>query len=660
MLKVIRSTFSWIEKRQNAVLWGSIAAYVLFVSLLCFAKYARLGYNAIDLAYFNQVFWNTVRGRPFVQSIHPHLSLGDHAEFAILLLAPLYALFQDPRTLLVLQSVALALGAWPVFLLARDRFAHDKTISGRAAPLLFGLTWLANPFLQNINLFEFHLLPFALTPLLFALLAYRRENKKAFLLWTVLALLCREDVALVVMAIALLAWIEKKSQWWKITPFAIGAIWFIIAMKLIGHFAPGGSYKFTIYYAWLGNSLPRVVLGALAHPIVVAKHIVTLANVEMVVGFLMPYLFLPLLAPISLVLAIGPLAQTLLSVAGGGELIFDMHYATLFLPALILATIDGYAKLPTILTRISKMITPRESQIIAIVGVIFATIYTALVMGPIPASIARSIAPGDAMLQARAARTLLEKIPSDAPVATGYALMPLLSSRQSFYAAHYLFLGVTQFAEKKYPPPADLRYTLFDLNDLLTYQAQFPITFWTAPLHASGAGRLEAAAGEPIARIGTFVLYDRQAKTPIVAIDEPKNFVTPKLFGDFALQGASSSVIKKNVLRVTMRWEVPPNARVDDLILHIELKNRKEKTVRSTSATFNNLTPADVRRDGTHLLTIETPLNGLPASDYIPIINLERTELALVIDGDRSLRVATKKTESLGAVSLAPITASSQ
>ena len=651
----LKRRLSWVAKHQQQVLFVGITTFTLLISLLCFAKYARLGYNAIDLGYFNQVFWNTVRGRPFFQTIHPHLSLGDHAEFAILLLAPFYALFQDPRTLLFLQALALALGAWPVYLLARDRFARSTSLSGRAAPLLFGFAWLANPILHNIAFFEFHILPFALTPLLFALLAYRREQKKSFLLWITLALLCREDVALVVMAIAFLAWLEKKSLWWKIVPFTFGATWFVGVMKMIGHFAPGNAYKFNVYYQWLGNSLPQVFIGATKHPMLVLHHITTIPNLEMILGFLMPYFFLPLLAPLTLVLALGPLAQVLLGAPGGSELVLDMHYATLFIPALTLATIDGFARFPNFLRKHSKIITEKESEAAAILGIIIAMVYGSFFLGPLPSALARMIIPGEKILQAQQAEALLSKIPKNAAVAASYSLMPILSSREHFYAAHYLFLGVTQFALSPYPTPPNLRYTLFDLEDLVIYQAQFPKDSWTAKHYAGGTGRLEAAIGEPIARNGRFVLFDRQASTPLVNYTQPPHLTSPVQFSPYTLLGAEKN-IEKNRLHVTLEWHVPTGAHTDDLDLHIMLKKRDGNVTREASYAFEGLTPVTLRRNETWLTTVEMPLEKLPAGIYTPTIALERSELLLVLDSDRSLRLQKKNTTTLGDISLLPIT----
>lgn len=498
----------WLKNRQKSVLFGAIFASILYVSWLCLAKYDRFGYNAIDLAYFNQVFWNTVHGRPFTQSIHPHLSLGDHAELVILPLSIVYAAWQDPQLLLILQSVVLALCAWPIFLLARTRSKSPET---DLAPLLLALAWLANPLLHNIALFEFHILPFAIFPLFFALLAYRRNQRRTFFVWTIIALLVREDVALVIAAISLLAWAEKRSRWWRVVPLAFGIAWFAGAMLLIRHFAPTGGYKFTIYYAWLMDALPN--------PLPVITHVATLANMEMALGFLMAFALLPLFDWRPLVLILGPLAQIMLGAPGGGSVIIDTHYSSLFIPGLALAAIDGYSALPARLERFRMPFTASELHALPAILVMLISAYSAIVLGSLPTSTTRALSAPPAIVAH--AKEILMRIPANTPVAASYALLPHLSSREHVYSAHYLFLGVTQFAEAAYPTPNELAYVAFDDSDFGFYAAQFPATTWAAPHYAGGLARLANAAGKEIARSGTIGLYGReQTMFRVAAFDD--------------------------------------------------------------------------------------------------------------------------------------------
>src|SRR3989344_3060964 len=198
---------NFLNRNQVKLLIIAASAYFIVFSLICILKYLQFGYNGLDLAIFNQVFFNSSEGNLFQFTIHPGSYLGDHFELIILLLLPVYLVFQHPLTLLILQTLILAMAAWPIYLIARSVLAKPW-------PLIISLIWLANPFVQNINLFEFHILPFAIFLLLFAFYFYQQNNFKAFLLFSFLSLLVREDVALVVFMFSLLSLLDKKGCKW--------------------------------------------------------------------------------------------------------------------------------------------------------------------------------------------------------------------------------------------------------------------------------------------------------------------------------------------------------------------------------------------------------------------------------------------------------------
>jgi len=143
-----------------------IAAFFFF----SYWKYQHFLYNGIDLAIFNQVFWNASEGRWYASSLQGHSYLGDHWSLFIPLLIPVYALAANfltpvhhPLILLLLQTIVLALGAFPVYAIAR--FFLTSLPYGKFLSLAASLVYLCNPIVQNANLFEFHMLTVAV-PLL--------------------------------------------------------------------------------------------------------------------------------------------------------------------------------------------------------------------------------------------------------------------------------------------------------------------------------------------------------------------------------------------------------------------------------------------------------------------------------------------------------------
>lgn len=617
----------WLIQRENKLIWGGIAAFIGLITALTAVKYAYFGYNAIDLAYFNQVFWNTIHGRLFTQSIHPHLSLGDHAELAILPLSLPYALLPDPRTLLALQAAALALAAWPLFLIAKMKFEKVPGEVARLAPLGIAFLWLANPLVWNVAFFEFHILPFAVAPLLFAMLAYERGRKVPFVCWSIVALLCREDVALFVAFVGILAIAEKRTLWWRVSPIVLGGAWFVAAMRLIGHYAADGGYKFSVYYAWLGKTPVDMAVNAFLHPVRVLAHLATLPNAEMLIGFFMALAFVPLLRPRRLLLAAAVLAQITLGGTGGGELILQTHYVSLFLPAIFLAFVDALPHAPAAFRKILPL-DRREAVTGAALLIALGTVFCVATIGPLPGALRLAFAPGERARYATLAEEAIRAVPTDAPVAASYALLPRLSSRESLYALHYVFLGVTQFGAKPYPPPADLRYAILDLNDLTTYRWTFPTTSWTAERYAGGNARLLAGLGAPVRYRGPFVTYEKDG----LPLDVAESFGATVTEGPLARYGAD---VRGNDVIITADWGMT-GGEADGRVAHFSLKDGHGKVRAESSILIDGLPPVsrliatDTRRTYAVL-----PVDGLPAGNYVPEISLEKTRYRLAVNGSR-------------------------
>ncbi len=153
--------------REGRIALGLAAAYFILYSALAVLRHESYHSFGFDLALFDQVFWNTTQGRPFESTMSqalpvPHSLLGDHFSPIFLVLMPFYYAFPHPETLLVIQTFALALGAWPVYLLARLKL-----------PPGYALAWVAVYFLfvplAFINLYDFHEVALSVAPLGFAL-----------------------------------------------------------------------------------------------------------------------------------------------------------------------------------------------------------------------------------------------------------------------------------------------------------------------------------------------------------------------------------------------------------------------------------------------------------------------------------------------------------
>jgi uncharacterized membrane protein len=174
-----------------------ITAYTAYFAHVTTDAYRAYGYRTFDLAIYDQGVWLLSRFHaPFVTAIGRNL-FGDHAQYSLLALVPLYWVRPDATTLLLVQAVVLALGAMPVYLLAMRRSL------GPVLATVLVAAFLLHPALGQSNLENYHPDSFLVPILGFAIYAAVERRPRLFVVCSALALLCKEDVVFVLLPIAL-------------------------------------------------------------------------------------------------------------------------------------------------------------------------------------------------------------------------------------------------------------------------------------------------------------------------------------------------------------------------------------------------------------------------------------------------------------------------
>ncbi len=435
-------------------MWILIALYCVLVSLLCLLKFANYGYNALDLGIYNQVFYNSAQGNFFDFTIHPHSYLGDHFEIFIVLLLPFYLLWPSPQTLLIIQTVFLALAAWPLYLIASARL-------GKKYALVMGLIFLFSPLILNTNLFEFHLLALAIFFLLWAFYFFEKNKFGWWLVLALLALTIREDVALVLIMFSLLAFLEKKSWPWKIWPAGLGLFWFIITLKIISALNTYGQYKFFYYYQWLGANWSEAFHNIFTKPLLIVQRFFSPDNIVLTIILIVLFAGLPLKRPKFLWLGLLPFVQ--LTLASFPKMpILETHYTSLLILPLFIGTIYGLAK------------TKQSQKPIFLLILTTITLYSAFTLGPVGGVFKFIInEKPETKLSIALKNELVQQIPSRAKVVATYDYLTRLSGRPDVFSLHYVFRGTKQYSSEKYILPEDVEYAAIDFSDLITYQIQF-------------------------------------------------------------------------------------------------------------------------------------------------------------------------------------------
>lgn len=162
------------------------------------------GTSAYDLGLYVQGVWLLSRFQtPFVTLMGRHL-FGDHTSFILVLLVPFYWIAPSADTLLTIQSAVIAAGAIPIFLYARSR------LESSAAGFLFGTIYLAHPAVGWTNLENFHPDSFLGLFIGMAIWAGLSRHWRTYGAFVVLALLVKEDVALVVLPLGV--WVALRRD----------------------------------------------------------------------------------------------------------------------------------------------------------------------------------------------------------------------------------------------------------------------------------------------------------------------------------------------------------------------------------------------------------------------------------------------------------------
>jgi uncharacterized membrane protein len=103
------------------LLGGMIAVFIGTFVWLTWLTHARFGTFGFDLGIFDQGVWLLSRFQdPFV-TIRGLPLFGDHGSYILVLIAPLYWIWADPRLLLLLQAICLAIPAVSVYLIGTRR-----------------------------------------------------------------------------------------------------------------------------------------------------------------------------------------------------------------------------------------------------------------------------------------------------------------------------------------------------------------------------------------------------------------------------------------------------------------------------------------------------------------------------------------------------------
>jgi uncharacterized membrane protein len=200
-------------------------AFAYFFSFFTIRQHHRLGTRSWDMAIFDNIMWNLIRGHwfkasPDIGPVGSHIQY--HANFLAYLFAPFYAIYQKPETLLFLQATLCGAAAIPLYLVATRR------LESRLGGLCIAVAYLLYAPLHGPIFYDFHF--FTTAPFFVTWVIYCFEtNRRAWLVVTwIAALLLREEIGAGLSMAALLYLFSGRRVRWALIGGLVSAIYFFL------------------------------------------------------------------------------------------------------------------------------------------------------------------------------------------------------------------------------------------------------------------------------------------------------------------------------------------------------------------------------------------------------------------------------------------------
>lgn len=269
-----------LQGRRVVAALGAVAWLLLFV---CAAfRHAAFQSTAFDLAIFDQALWQLSRGEGARVSLLGMNIFSDHGAFILYPLSLLYWVVASPYALFALQALSLALGAWPLLLLA------EKRGLGKGEAVAAVAIYLCNPVVFSANLFDFHpeTLGAPLIPLLFL---FAEERKLLRLLLVAAAIMsCKEVLSLTVAAVGVV--MALRRRWAPGASLALGGLaWFVLVTQVVMPGIPQGAAPNAFArYGYLGETLSDKLIAIGFKPLEVAAQVPIRSTALYIVSLVIP------------------------------------------------------------------------------------------------------------------------------------------------------------------------------------------------------------------------------------------------------------------------------------------------------------------------------------------------------------------------------------
>ncbi|UCE06309.1 MAG: DUF2079 domain-containing protein [bacterium] len=357
-MKIKKPKFAYHAWISPFMLTSMITTYTLIIGTWSANRYMSFNATIWDLGIMTQAIWNTAHGRILHESVNLGFSASRlavaHWELIYLPLAVIYRIIPSTPLLLYIQSFILAFGVIPIYKFARQKLSSETTA------LLIASAYLFYPALHGSNLFDLHGLTFATTFLLFTFCYLDQENVRKTILFAILSICCREDVAFVIFMLGLYGWIVKKNKKIAILLLTLNITWlmaFFTRAYFTGHTELMETTSMAPNCEHLGiHHVFNFFHSPFKKIIITFQFLLSCDNIKYLAKLILPVVGLCCLSPAILFIAAPTLLLNLSSNWHHMHQI-EYHYTATITPFIFLATIKGMANLKRWLNRFTKFKT---------------------------------------------------------------------------------------------------------------------------------------------------------------------------------------------------------------------------------------------------------------------------------------------------------------
>lgn len=341
--KAIRTVRSFAQlDYRDWILVVAILTYSIVFSEYSIAKFVSFRTGYFDFGNAVQLVW---------LAEHGHVTAYVLARPIMLLMAGFALIFPVPQTLLVAESVSLAIGAIPIYLIS------NRVLEDRSYALSVSLVYLVFPALTGINQYEFHDLTLCVPLLLFLFLFYLQRKLILFCVAGILALTTDEFIVIILgFFFLMIVWDyfesgrTKELKYFGLATFLMALCWALYLQSVSYIPAYSLATTGTALYTFTGSSSFLNVPGALENLPYSFGYSIS-AKITYLLLLFGPLLFTPILSLRRLIPALPWLGVIILYSpilgAGGTGPVYTVwsQWSAFVLPFVLIAGIYGIREL---------------------------------------------------------------------------------------------------------------------------------------------------------------------------------------------------------------------------------------------------------------------------------------------------------------------------